>query len=135
MNKLRGVIAEIESEGQLSLVRVHVADTTFASLVIDTPVSAPYLKAGTPVWVVFRENEVVVAKSFSGLISMQNRLDGTVSNIRTGKLLCSLDIVSGLDVPIVSVITARSAALMSLAVGDQVTALIKTNEISLQPYD
>jgi len=36
---------------------------------------------------------------------------------------------------VVSVITASAAQQLGLATGDSVTAMVKTNEISLSPHD
>jgi molybdopterin-binding protein len=134
MNKLSGNITSISSEGQLSLVKINVSGSLFTSILIDTPATASYLVTGNKVFVVFKENEVVIAKDFSGQISMQNKFEGTIQSVEAGKLLCSLSLYcSGFS--IVSIITAQAAAQMNLVQGDQVTALIKTNEISLSPHD
>ena len=43
MNILPGTIKEIQTHGNLTLVKVSVSDITFTSIVIETPESANYL--------------------------------------------------------------------------------------------
>ena len=134
MNKLSGTVTEVISEGQLSLVNVAVAGGVFCSIVVDTPASAPYLRVGGPMHVLFKENEVVIAKSFAGQISLQNRMDCKIAAIETGKLLCQVTLAFH-GSTVVSLITAQAAIQMDLKVGDGVTGMVKTNEISLSPND
>ena len=134
MNQLPGIIKEILSEGQLSIVRITACGDIFSAIVIDTPATAPYLVKDGPINMLFKENEVVMAKSFSGLISLQNRFEGVIKELEQGKLLCKV-VIDYKGVGINSIITANAAIQLNLAVGDQVTAMIKTNEISLSPHD
>ena len=134
MNKIPGEIASIISEGHLSLVGIKVQDFIFSAIIVDTPSTASFLAAGNPVNVIFKENEVVIASSFSGQISMQNKLDCVITAIETGKLFSSITLAFG-SFKIVSIITAMATKQMNLKAGDRVTAMIKTNEISLSPND
>lgn len=134
MNQLPGIIKEIISEGHLSIVRISALGNIFSAIVIDTPATAPYLKEGGPVNMLFKENEVAIVKSFSGLISLQNRFEGTVKELEQGKLLCKV-IVDYKGVTITSIITTNAAKQLNLTIGDQVTAMVKTNEMSLSPHD
>jgi len=129
MNQLPGIITEILSEGHLSIVKIEAAGHAFKAIVIDTPQTAPWLKEGNHVEMLFKENEVVIAKSFSGQISLQNWFESTITSIETGRLLCKVTMdFQGFE--IVSIITANAAIQLNLTIGDQVTAMVKTNEIS-----
>ncbi len=134
MNKVQGIVTEVISEGHLSLVRIEAQGHTYSSIVIDTPESAPYLRTGNEIYMLFKENEVVIAKEFSGAISMQNRFEGSVTQIDTGKLLCRVT-VNWYNVEITSLITAQACRQLNITVGDTVTAMVKTNEIMLAPHD
>ena len=134
MNQLPGIIKEVTTEGQLSIAHIETAGQMFKAIVIDTPETAFYLRQGHSVWMMFKENEVVIAKSFSGLISLQNRFESTITGLEIGKLLCKVSMIFG-QYKIESIITANAAIELSLAVGDNVTAMVKTNEISLAPND
>jgi molybdate transport system regulatory protein len=132
MNQLPGIISEIISEGNLSIVKIEAAGHTFKAIVIDTPETSPYLSVGNQVNMMFKENEVVIAKAFSGQISLQNRFGSTVRALEMGKLLCKVTMdFQGFE--IISLITAHAATQLNLAIADKVTAMVKTNEISLSP--
>jgi molybdate transport system regulatory protein len=91
MNVLPGIIQQIQTEGHLSIVRIKVDNDLFSSIVIDTPQTASYLAVDTKIDMLFKENEVVIAKSFSGQISMRNRFVCTIRSIEKGKLLSNSD--------------------------------------------
>ncbi|SNZ10063.1 molybdenum-pterin binding domain-containing protein [Persephonella hydrogeniphila] len=130
MNKIRGIIVNIESSENVSLVEVDTPVGKICSVVIETPETADYLKKGNEVYVLFKETEVSVGKNFSGEISLRNRVECIVKEIQKGKILSRIVLQSdGED--IVSVITTRSAERMNIQKGDNVTAFIKTNEVSL----
>jgi molybdate transport system regulatory protein len=134
MNVLPGLIQEIWTEGHLSLVRIKIENDLFSSIVIDTPQTASYLIVDTKVDMLFKENEVVIAQSFSGQISMQNRFVCTIRSIEKGKLLSKL-VLNYRQHTIASLITTNATEQLECAVGDEVIAMVKTNEISLSPHD
>lgn len=134
MNLLEGKISEIHTEGSLSLVKIMVHDCAITSIVIETPESASYLNIGNQIKIVFKETEVVLAKEFSGIISLQNKLDCSVHSFEKGKLLCKI-ILNFQNTKIVSVITRNAFDQLEIQEKDQVIAMIKTNEISLATHD
>lgn len=136
---------EITTENEISLVKVK-ADANglvFTTLVIDTPEGNTYLTIGHPVRLLFKETEVMIAKTSPLAISVQNRIECVVKEITAGRILCdvTLDIMDILPAPaadrnsanrqIHSIITRNACEQLSLQPGDKVTALIKTNEVSL----
>jgi molybdopterin-binding protein len=64
-------------------------------------------------------------------ISIRNKLLGTIKEIKLGKVMAEVVIVTGSQ-EIVSVITKDAAEEMGLNVGDTVTALIKSTSVMLQ---
>jgi molybdate transport system regulatory protein len=130
MNRLRGQITGIESNGHVSLVDVAVNDDTFACILLESPDSSPYLTVGNKVQVLFKETEVSLAKNLSGLISLRNRVHGTVRNIRRGGILSEV-VLDYRGQPLTSIVTSRSIARLDVKEGDEVEALIKANEVSL----
>jgi molybdate transport system regulatory protein len=131
---LPGIIQQIQTEGHLSIVRIKVDNDLFSSIVIDTPQTASYLAVDTKIDMLFKENEVVIAKSFSGQISMQNRFACTIRSIEKGKLLSKL-VLNYYQHTITSLITTNATNQLQCIVGDEVIAMVKTNEISLSPHD
>ena len=131
MNTLTGTISAIDSDGSLCLVDIEVAgQRTMSALVVETPGQCPWLRQDNKVQVLFKETEVSIARNLSGEISLRNRLDAAITDIRSEGMLAeiSLDFAGQ---QIVSIITSRSAKRMALQVGDGVEWLVKANEISL----
>lgn len=130
MNTLLGNITEINTEGSLSLVKIKVQDTVLTSIVIDTPETAHYLKIENSIKILFKETEVILAKEFTGTISVQNKMDCIVNSFEKGKLLCKIILRFG-TYTIASVITRTAFDQLVIEENDEITAMIKTNEISL----
>ena len=143
MNILQGNIIEITTENEISLVKIDAGGQVLTSIVIDTPEGSAYLKIGHPVRLLFKETEVMIAVTSPLAISVQNRIECRIREITTGKLLCDLGLdilnnpASSGDLPgnsnrqIRSIITRNACEQLSLQPGDKVTALIKTNEVTL----
>ncbi|MEL6535706.1 MAG: TOBE domain-containing protein [Bacteroidota bacterium] len=133
MNTLTGHIFQIDTEDQLSLVHVDVGAYVFKSIVLENPNTADYLREGQRVQLLFKETEVVLGKpEAEQAVSMQNRVPGTVSTIKRGKLLSEVTVTSEIGT-VRSIITTGSVDKLHLSPGEAVTALIKTNEIMLAP--
>ncbi len=131
MNDLRGRIAAVETNGFVSLVDVEVGGDLFTAILLETPASAPYLALGRAVRVLFKEPEVSLAKNLSGQLSLRNRMRAKVQGIRRGAILSEVTLdYQGQS--ITSIITTRAVERLNLQLGDEVEALVKANEVSLQ---
>ncbi len=137
MNTLPGSVASVDTGDNLSIVKISPAaqpGDRITAIVIDTPGSAAYLRQGCAVLVLFKETEVIIAKDFTGLISVQNKFRCTIKAVEKGKLLAKV-ILDYAGAEINSIITVNAVNTLALAAGDMVTALVKTNEISIAPHD
>lgn len=130
MNRLTGTITAIESNDHLSLVDVISGRDTYTAMLLETPRSAPHLKVGNTVAILFKETEVSLAKDLEGQISLRNRVRGTVRQIRRGDILCEV-LLDRDGQTLTSIITTRAATRLALHIGDEVEALVKANEVSL----
>jgi molybdate transport system regulatory protein len=130
MNILPGQIENVIHSGSLSLVYIKVQNTRISSIIIDTPISAPYLKTGNNINVIFKETEVIIGKGFTHQISMQNKFTGTILTIESKDLLSKLTIDTTVG-RISSIITTNAVKQLELNEGTEVTAMVKTNEIIL----
>ncbi len=130
MNKLRGRISAVEFNDHVSLVDVDVNGDTFTATLLETPEDAPYLKVGNMVDVLFKETEVSLAKNLSGMISLRNRMQTTVMQVRSGIILSEV-VLDYRGHSISSIITTRSIQRLQIMPGDQIEALIKANEMTL----
>ena len=77
MNLLSGEIENLRVKSSLTLVNLKVGQTRLTTIVIDTPETAPYLRIGNSVTVIFKETEVIIGKGTEHHISLQNKLVGT----------------------------------------------------------
>ncbi len=130
MNVLKGNIAEVRVNGELSIVRVDVGGHLLSSIVIDTPETAPYLVEGGEVKVIFKETEVIIATGDTQGISLRNKFIGKVERIDSDILLSKLTV----DTPvgkITSIITSNAVRELGIKEGSKVTAMVKTNELIL----
>ena len=130
MNKLYGKIVFIESSGDMSIVDADVRGDTFSTIVLETPQSAPYLKIGEEVTLLFKETEVSIGKNLSGMMSLRNRISSRIKKLTSGGILTQV-VLDYKGQEIVSIISSRSARGLNLKSGDDVEWLVKTNEISL----
>jgi molybdopterin-binding protein len=63
-------------------------------------------------------------------LSARNQFPGTVTSIRLGEVMAEVLVQAG-EHEIVSVITRGSAEELGLAVGDEVTVVIKSTEVMI----
>lgn len=65
-------------------------------------------------------------------LSTRNQLIGTVESIATGEAMATLKVrLAGSDQVLTSAITADAARDLNLAVGDEVTLLIKATDVAI----
>ncbi len=67
-------------------------------------------------------------------VSARNKLPGVVQEIKNDGLMAKVSVRIG-DNHLVALITSEAAAEMGLAVGDQVTAMIKSTSVMLAKGD
>ena len=130
MNRVPAEIINIETADAISLVDLVAFGDPFSCVLIETPETAPYLRIGNRVSLVFKETEIAIAKNFSGQISLRNRFAATIRAIENGVVLSKIT-MDFHGISIISIITARSAATLNLQPGDAVTGLVKANEIAI----
>jgi len=130
MNQFTGKISEVLVDGQLSLVRVAVQNVQLQVALIDNPEQSSYLKRDVQVEVLFKETEVILARPFEGLVSLENRIAAKVMSLNFEKLFCRVSMHSDLGY-LNAIITTSAAKSLLLEEGTEVVAFIKTNEIML----
>jgi len=130
MNTINATIVSVESNGELSLVRMRSEGLKFTSIVIDTPETAAYLKPENPVKIIFKENEVILANGADCSISLQNKMPGEIVKVESDKLLSKLVINTPVG-NITSIITTNAVKQLDLHLGKKIVAMVKTNEIML----
>ncbi len=130
MNIFKGNIEAVNVNGELSIITIRVNSISFTAIVIDTPVTAPYLKQGNPIKVIFKETEVIIGIGSVEGISLRNKLFGKVLSIESDNLLSKLIIQTEIG-EITSIITSNSVKRLKIEIGTEVCAMVKTNELLL----
>ncbi len=128
MNSLRGVVVSTRRSGGLMRVEVECCGTVVSAYLLDETERG--LRAGTPVLLLFKESEAALAKGPIGLLSLRNRFTGHIRRIRMGELLAEVTVQIG-DRPVVSIVSRGACEEMALVEGDEVTVLVKANEMTL----
>ena len=135
MNQLSAIISEIQSCEDISLVKSITSNAiTITCLVMadDRSVKRPVI--GKTAKLFFKETAVMISKDSELNISVQNRLPCVIYSLKIGDILGQVDLLFNGSL-ISSIITANACRLLNLKKDDEVTALIKTNEISLSTDD
>ncbi len=128
MNILKGTIEKLTISGSLTLIGIKVNAVGLSAIVIDTPKTAPYLKIGNAITVVFKETEVIIGKGNTDAISLRNKFKGIIEILESKELLSKLTINTDVG-KISSIITTNAVKQLKLEIGSAVTAMVKTNEI------
>lgn len=134
MNRLPGIIDDVDVHGSIALVEVRVGEHHFTATLVGAGEEVSGWQPGRPATLLFKETEVSLAKNLSGLISMRNRIPCTVTAIERGRLLARV-VLDFEGRRLESVITTRSSHALGLAVGDAVEGLVKANEMTLVMED
>ena len=132
MNRIPGSIKNIQVSGRLSIVQVQAGEILLSAIVIDTPETAEWLRKDKDVELVFKETEVIIGVGVNHSVSLQNRIEGTISNIQESALLSKVMIETAVGT-ICSVLSTSGVHFLKLMQGMHVTAMIKTNEIMISP--
>jgi len=130
MNKLTGIITQVQQSGSIILADVAVDGHGFSALLIESAAQPIWLHSGNTIELVFKETEVSLAKDLTGVISMRNRMKCKVISIERGGLLSRIALKFQ-NYTITSAITTRAVDALHLRIGEEVEALVKSNEISL----
>ncbi|WP_299218522.1 TOBE domain-containing protein [uncultured Aquimarina sp.] len=131
MNTFSGHISDIQVNESLSMVSVRINEQVeLKTIVVETPETASYLKIENAVEVLFKETEVIISTEDTLSISIQNKIKATIKEVKKGVLLSKLLLNSEIGEMIAILATEVLDELM-LAENQEVTAMIKVNEIMI----
>jgi molybdate transport system regulatory protein len=130
MNRIEVTIKQVVNSGGIIMVDMEAGNLTMTALLIDAAINPDWLLKGNQVYAVFKETEVSIAKDFSGKISLRNKIPCRVRQVERGELM-SIIHMTFKENKILSAITTRSVDMLDLKPDDEVTAMIKANEITL----
>ena len=134
MSQLIATIENIESVDNLNIVTFICNDETLKMMSLDLPDT---VQIGKKVLLACKPTSVALAKptidnkAFSEMLSYANQITVKISSMDIGILLSSITLQFG-DFSLESIITSASVQKMNLNENDELLALIKANELSIQ---
>lgn len=128
MNKIKAIVEKIERKNSFLLVKLKYEDDKFISLFLQNS-SNFSIKEGQKVFMLFNESEVSIAKG-ECKISLRNRFKSRIINIESNNILCLITLKYKNEI-IKSLITFNALKDLDLKIGDEVIALVKSNELSI----
>jgi molybdate transport system regulatory protein len=127
VNRIPAVVTAVESLDTITIVSFEALGTPMRMMALEMPET---VEIGSRVMLGVKASGVILAKAFSGTLSISNRLDATVESVKNGSLVSSITVRFG-EVRMESIVTRESSERMGLQPGDGVTALIKASELSV----
>ncbi|MBT5935601.1 molybdopterin-binding protein [Sulfurimonas sp.] len=127
MSKFKASIIDIQSEQELHIVSFNAHGVILKMISLDLNDN---IKVDTNVQLTCKATTVALAKEFKGSLSYSNQILMKIAIINHGELLSSL-ILQKEDFTLESIITTSSLERMNLQVNDEVTALIKSSDLSI----
>ncbi len=89
-----------------------------------------HLFEGDSITVLIKGTDVMLAKSFSGMISARNRVSGIVKRIIRGDVVSKVFVESQEEM-LHAIITNTSLEEMEISEGNEITAIVKSTELIL----
>jgi len=127
VNQLKAKVIHIKNVDTLHYLTFSLNQQVIHMLSLELE---PRLEIGTIVHLTVKSTHVAISKNLNGLISLDNRLKGTIVSIENGEILSSicLDIEGFL---VESIISVESRKIMNLKINDDVLVLINSSDISM----
>ncbi|WP_298486787.1 TOBE domain-containing protein [uncultured Maribacter sp.] len=131
MNNLKGHISAVQVSGTMSIVSVTIAkNLIWKVIVIETPETSPYLVINKKITLLFKETEVIIGTGDLPNVSIQNRINGTIKQLKKGTLLSNV-LINTPHGDISAILATEVIEQLLLKEGLNVTAMVKLNEIML----
>ena len=131
MNHLQGEISNIQKFKQLIRVEIQIADDTLYAIILDMGPDAGYRPVLTNTCtILFKETEVSICTDDARHVSISNRISCTLLDIEKEQILSRVKLLYQ-DKIIFATLSSSELERLNVQIGDQVTALVKENEVML----
>jgi molybdopterin-binding protein len=127
MNRFTATITSITSKESINQIELSRNGEKIKMLTLKLP---PNIAIGLDVNLMCKESEVAVGKSLSQ-ISISNQIRGVIKEIKEGEIISIITIDSRVGT-LNSLITTSSLRVMGFQANDEIFALIKANELSME---
>lgn len=128
MSTLVAKIIDIKNVDNLNIVKFDFFNQPLSMMSLEL---SNNIQIGSIVLLKTKATSIAIAKNFSGELSYSNKLNSKIIDIQNGELLTTIKLQTN-DTVLESIITKDSSIRMDLEVGNDVLALIKANEISIE---
>ena len=129
-NRLCGTIVKV-TQGQIHAhVQILWKEMPLSVIITRASCEDMHLSAGDTISVLIKSTDIMLAKSFSGMLSARNRVNGVVREIVEGDILSKVFLESQGDM-LHAIVTNTSLKEMKIKEGDEVTAIVKSTELIL----
>ena len=131
MNIIDAIITDIKKYEGISAVSFDASGMHIGMVALELDAE---LQIGTKVLLKVKATNVALAKGINAQISIANQLKAVVEDVANGVILCSVKLnIQGTVIE--SIITQSSALSMDIKAGDELIALIKSNDISIASFE
>jgi len=128
MSHIIAQVQEIQSVQNLNIISLTCKDTPLKMMSLDLNGT---ITKGSRVMLTCKPTAIAIAKDIQGELSFANQLHVNIISLEVGQLLCTLNLQFK-EFVLESIITADSQKRMQLKKGDEVTALIKSSDLSIK---
>lgn len=133
MNILPVIIKNIQSAEGVMMALVETEKKLLQVLMIDSAGSNHWFQTGDQAEVIFKETEVFLGRGIYEGLSVQNQLFCEVLYIEKGTLISMIELQFGLS-KLYSVVETASLEHLDIRTGDNVMAMIMSNNITLMKH-
>lgn len=127
MNNIIASVNKIQSVDNLNIITLTCKDTKLKMMSLDLNDT---IQKDTQVMLTSKPTAIAIGKDIQGTLSYSNQLHVKIISLEIGDLLCALQLQFE-EFVLESIITADSQKRMHLQVNDEVTALIKSSDLSI----
>lgn len=129
-SKVCGTITKVVKGHIHSNVQILWKDIPLSVIITTASCDDMHLSEGNSITVLIKGTDVMLAKSFSGMISARNKVVGIVKRIIHGDVVSKV-FVESQDEMLHAIITNTSLKEMDIIEGNEVTAIVKSTELIL----
>lgn len=130
-NQLHVVISDVKTGAVNSLItaKTRGGDVLKATVTVDSE-KALDLKTGKEAVFLFKAPNVIISKGENDLrLSAANQLKGKITAVKEGAINAEIDVRTAGGENLSAIVTNGSVKNLALAVGDEVTAIVKATQI------
>ena len=129
-SKVSGTITKVVKGHIHANVQIQWKSIPLSVVITSVSCEDMHLSEGDSITVLIKGTDVMLAKSFSGMISARNRVSGIVKQIIEGDVVSKVFVESQGEM-LHAIITNTTLKEMDVREGNEITAIVKSTELIL----